>query len=180
MKYLFIDIRQSDEVYSKRFGLSNQYGYYNIPMNMIRFNQETIVSHLAYVDEIYIVCRSGTRSQFIKDKYFSNYPKIKVNKNLQFKNLNHGMNKVALGNNVIDVNVIGSNSYNMYNMMRIIQTILGTLILVLGGYTYLQLKDRKNINTIPLIILLAFGLMALINGLTATCTMSLLLRDYIN
>ena len=54
MKYLFIDIRKSDEVYSKHFDQSQEYGFYNIPMNMIRFNAETIINHLEYVDEIYI------------------------------------------------------------------------------------------------------------------------------
>jgi len=180
MKYLFIDIRQSDEVYSRRFKESNQYEVYNIPMNMIRFNRETIIKHLEYVDEIYIVCRSAKRSQFIKDKYFSGQDKIKVNQDLQFSKLEMGMNKVKLNNNkVIDVIVIGSNSYNIYNMMRIIQIMLGSLILLLGGYTYNQIKN-KNVNRIPLIILLLFGLMALYNGLTATCTLSILLRDYIN
>jgi len=66
MKYLFIDIRKSDEVYSKRFDQSSHYGFYNIPMNMIRFNQQNIIDHLDYVNEIYIVCQSAKRSQFIK------------------------------------------------------------------------------------------------------------------
>ena len=37
MKYLFIDIRKSDEVYSKHFDQHSQIGhsFYNIPMNMI-------------------------------------------------------------------------------------------------------------------------------------------------
>ena len=42
MKYLFIDIRKSDEVYSKHFGMSGDYKFYNIPMEMIRFNKNTI------------------------------------------------------------------------------------------------------------------------------------------
>ena len=99
MKYLFIDIRQSDEVYQKRFGESPQYQFYNIPMNMIRFNAQTIINHLDYVDEIYIVCQSASRSQFIKDKYFSEYEKIKVSKNLQFINLKFGLNNVSLNEN---------------------------------------------------------------------------------
>jgi hypothetical protein len=45
MKYLFIDIRKSDEVYSKRFSHSQEYKFYNIPMNMIRFNADTIIEH---------------------------------------------------------------------------------------------------------------------------------------
>ena len=49
MKYLFIDIRKSDEVYSKHFDQSQEYSFYNIPMNMIRFNADTIINHLEYV-----------------------------------------------------------------------------------------------------------------------------------
>ena len=54
MKYLFIDIRKSDEVYQKRFGESTQYDVYNIPMDMIRFNNKTLSAHLEYFKEIYI------------------------------------------------------------------------------------------------------------------------------
>ena len=179
MKYLFIDIRKSDEVYSNRFDKSSQYDVYNIPMNMIRFNREMIVKHLEYIDEIYVVCHSAARSQFIKDKYFSEVSKIKVNKNLQFKNLKHGLNQVKLNDAVLDINIVGSNSFNLYNMMRIIQVVLGTIILLLGGYTYYKVMN-KNVNRIPLLVLLAFGLMALFNGLTSTCTISIILRDYLN
>ena len=96
MKYLFIDIRKSDEVYAKHFDQSKEYSFYNIPMNMIRFNAQTIINHLEYVDEIYIVCESANRSQFIKDKYFNDYKRIKVSQNLQFSKLNYGLNKVSL------------------------------------------------------------------------------------
>ena len=98
MKYLFIDIRKSDEVYTKYFDQSPEYSFYNIPMNMIRFNAQTIIKHLEYMDEIYIVCQSANRSQFIKNKYFKDYKKIKVSPNLQFSNLNYGLNNVALMN----------------------------------------------------------------------------------
>lgn len=179
MKSILIDIRQSNEVYQKRFGESEQYQVYNIPMNMIRFNINTIINHLEYIDEIYIVCNSGIRSQFIKDKYFKDQPNIKVNKNLQFKHLKFGDNTVILNQTQLNVNVIGSNSFNLYNIMLIIQIFLGTLILTLGGYTYYKIRNTK-VNKIPLIILLMFGLMALYNGLTATCTLSKLLMDYLN
>ena len=180
MKYLFIDIRQSDEVYQKRFGESPQYQFYNIPMNMIRFNQKTILDHLKYIDEIYIVCHSGRRSEFIKNKYFQENPKIKVNNDLQFKNMKHGDNPISLDNNEkINIKVVGSNSFNLYNITRIIQILLGTLIILLGGYTYYQIRKTK-INRIPLVVLLMFGLMALFNGITATCTLSKVLMDYLN
>ena len=47
----------------------------------------------------------------------------------------------------------------------------------------MQLRDKKilnKINTIPLIVLLAFGGNALINGLTSTCTVSTVFADYLN
>jgi hypothetical protein len=184
MKYLFIDIRKSDEVYSKHFDQSQDYSFYNIPMNMIRFNAQTIINHLEYYDEIYIVCQSASRSQFIKDKYFNNYEKIKVSKNLQFVNLNHGLNNVTLNENTtMRINIVGSNSFNFYNVMRILQTVLGLIMILVGGYTFMQVGRNKlfsKISATPLIILVLFGGMVLYNGLTSTCSISILLTDYLN
>jgi hypothetical protein len=192
MKYLFIDIRKSDEVYSKHFDQSKEYSFYNIPMNMIRFNAENIIQHLEYVDEIYIVCQSAARSNFIKNKYFKNYDKIKVNNRLQFAHLNHGMNTVYLDENKkgqqgqgqgLNINIIGSNSFNFYNVMRITQTIMGSLMILIGLYIYTQLqKDGGAMNKIrvPLFILVAFGSMVLFNGLTSTCSLSILLENELN
>lgn len=186
MKYLFIDIRKSDEVYSKHFDQSKEYRFYNIPMNMIRFNAENIIQHLEYVDEIYIVCQSATRSNFIKNKYFNKYDKIKVNNNLQFAHLNHGMNTVYLDENKkgqgLNINIVGSNSFNFYNVMRITQTIMGTLMILIGLYIYTQLQKYGEMNKIrvPLFILVAFGSMVLFNGLTSTCSLSILLENELN
>jgi hypothetical protein len=183
MKYLFIDIRKSDEVYAKHFDQSQEYSFYNIPMNMIRFNSQYIIKHLEEYDEIYIVCLSSSRSQFIKNKYFKNYEKIKVSKNLQFVNLKHGSNNVLLNENNIKINIVGSNSFNFYNVMRIIQTIMGVVMLSIGTFLYIQLRKDgllKNTYIIPLVILMLFGSMALYNGLTSTCSISILLEDYLN
>ena len=184
MKYLFIDIRKSDEVYSKHFDQSQEYSFYNIPMNMIRFNAKTIIKHLEYVDEIYIVCQSAIRSQFIKDKYFKDHKRIKVNQNFQFSNLNYGLNNVSLNENTdMKINIIGSNSFNFYSIMRILQTIMGIIMILVGGYTYIELRKEKllkKINILPLIVLVLFGIMALYNGLTSTCSLSILLKNYLN
>ena len=184
MKFLFIDIRKSDEVYSKHFDQSKDYSFYNIPMNMIRFNASTIINHLDYFDEIYIVCQSANRSKFIKDKYFADYEKIKVSKTLQFVNLKYGLNNVSVNEKTtMTINIVGSNSFNFYNIMRILQTILGLIMILVGGYTYIQLRNEKllkKFNILPLIILVAFGSMALYNGLTSTCSISILLEDYLN
>lgn len=182
MKYIFIDIRKSDEVYAKHFDQSQEYSFYNIPMNMIRFNAETIIHHLDYVDEIYIVCQSSKRSQFIKHKYFHEYDKIKVNEHLQFSNLKHGVNHVSIGTDM-KINIVGSNSFNFYNVMRLNQTILGIIMITLGIYIYLQLKNAnvlKKFNLVPLGVLVVIGSIALFNGLTSTCSLSMLLEDYLN
>jgi hypothetical protein len=184
MKYLFIDIRKSDEVYAKHFDQSKEYSFYNIPMNMIRFNVQTIINHLEYFDEIYIVCQSAKRSQFIKNKYFNDNKRIKVSQTLQFANLKYGSNIVSLdGNNDMRINIVGSNSFNFYSVMRIIQTIMGIIMLSVGIYMYIQLRKEKLLNknfVLPLIVLLAFGSMALYNGLTSTCSISILFEDYLN
>jgi hypothetical protein len=184
MKYLFIDIRKSDEAYSKHFDQSQEYSFYNIPMNMIRFNAKTIINHLEYFDEIYIVCQSASRSQFIKNKYFNNYKRIKVSEKLQFSNLKYGSNTISLNENTnMRINIIGSNSFNFYSVMRIIQTIMGIIMLSVGIYIYIQLSKEKllkKINIFSLIVLALFGSMAIYNGLTSTCSISILLEDYLN
>jgi hypothetical protein len=184
MKNLFIDIRKSDEVYSKHFDQSPEYSFYNIPMNMIRFNAQTIINHLEYVNEIYIVCQTASRSQFIKDKYFKDYKRIKVSEKLQFSNLKHGSNNISLNENAdMKINIVGSNSFNFYSVMRIIQTIMGAIMLSVGIYIYMQLSKEnvlKKINILPLIVLVSFGSMAIYNGLTSTCSISILLEDYLN
>jgi len=178
--YLFIDIRKSDEVYSRRFDKSYNYDVYYIPMYMIRFNVDMIKTHLKYKKEIYIVCNSASRSQFIKDKYFANDRNVIVSNSLQFNNLSQGVNTVSLQNNSVKINVIGTNSFNLYNIMRITQIILGSLILLIGSYTLYATYPYKSINKIPLIILILFGAMALFNGLTSTCTISTIFIDSLN
>jgi hypothetical protein len=203
MKYLFIDIRKSDEVFARSIenSIKNtkhpqnaqnnnnsvaEYEVYHIPMYMIKFNKEMIINHTRYYDEIYIVCNSASRSQFIKDKYFSEYINIKVSKSLQFNNLNLGVNNISLNNGSFTVKVIGSDNFNIYSILRITQILLGTLIIVLGGYTYFSIYALKNnyyvskISLIPLTILLLFGLMALTNGLTSTCSITTIFMDYLN
>ena len=180
MTYLFIDIRQSDEVLAKRFQPQEDYKVYNIPMNMIRFKTQTIINHLQYVDEIYLVCRTGKRSEFIKNKYFQQYPKIKVNTNLQMQHLNPGNQIVKFDNGNLNVKVIGDNNWNLYNMTRIVQVILGSMVFLLGGLSLYLLSAKSIKQKIPLIILVLFGLFALGSGLTGSCVMSKVFMNSLN
>ena len=107
-----------------------------------------------------------------------------MSENLQFSNLNYGSNNISLNENTdMRINIVGSNSFNFYSVMRIIQTIMGIIMLSVGIYIYIQLsreKILKKINILPLIVLVLFGSMALYNGLTSTCSLSILLEDYLN
>ena len=88
------------------------------------------------------------------------------------------MNEVQLSKKM-RINIVGSNAFNYYSVMRIIQTIMGLVMISVGLYTYLQISKKK-VNTIPLIILILFGIMALFNGLTSTCSISEILQDVLN
>jgi hypothetical protein len=59
---------------------------------------------------------------------------------------------------------------------------MGIVMLSVGIFLYIQLRkdSLKKINIIALIILILFGSMALYNGLTSTCSISILLEDYLN
>ena len=107
-----------------------------------------------------------------------------MSETLQFSNLKYGSNNVSLNENTdMKINIVGSNSFNFYSVMRIIQTIMGIIMLSVGIYIYIQLMKEnllKKINTLPLIVLGAFGSMALYNGLTSTCSISILFEDYLN
>jgi rhodanese-related sulfurtransferase len=178
-KYILIDIRNSDEVMTKHYDSSKMTNFYNIPANMIRFNRENILEHLTYVDTIYLVCNSSKRSQFIKNKYFNNESRIVVDELLQFNRIKKtGEYNIILNNNKkISFWISGTFKYNFYNLTRITQTILGSIMILISLYL---LKNKKCNTNIPLYILLIFGLNAFINGITNTCTISVVFKNLLN
>jgi hypothetical protein len=86
------------------------------------------------------------------------------------------------GKTFMRINIVGTNSFNFYNVMRIIQTILGIIMILVGAYIFIQLRKENVFKRImlPLIVLVLFGSMSLYNGLTSTCSISILLQDYLN
>jgi len=195
-QYILIDIRSDAEVYNKRIDTESpmkfatpgaEYSVYMIPMNMIQFNRENIINHLQWVDKIFIVCNSGRRSKFIKDKYFADQPNIIYDKLLQFNNFNLAANTISVqsGNDTITFNipVVYAGDNRIYSITRIVQIMLGILIILTTLGTIYQLggiKTRGGNIIWGLCIIMVFGIMALYNGLSGTCTVSLLLEDYLN
>lgn len=75
-KIILIDIRNDSECMEKYLLSNNKLiSIYNIPMNHIAFNKKWIIelSHDAYV---YIICKSGNRSDKVKNIYFKDVQNI--------------------------------------------------------------------------------------------------------
>jgi hypothetical protein len=175
----FIDIRRSDEVMTKRFDGSKMNNFYNIPANHIRFNREIILNHLEYFDRIYLVCASANRSQMIKDKYFPNDNRIMVSKDISFNNFPNikGEHIIELGDSKVDkVWITGTFAFNLYNMTRIMQIIVGMIMLVCS----VVLLRITQVPIIVKIVLFGMGTVSLYSGITSSCFMAKMLKDVLN
>jgi rhodanese-related sulfurtransferase len=185
MQHFFIDIRKSDEVFATRFTDDIQHVY--IPSNMIRFN----LQFLRYLvkskpdTQFYLVCHSGNRSSFIYNKYFANdeiLKNVKVSKFIQFKYLKSLTNQSTSVTNEI-MNELGylptviNKGYNYYNLTRVLQTILGLLLILIFALLWNKCNKKRNW---VLWLSLIMGVNSLFNGLTSTCTVSKVFMDYLN
>jgi hypothetical protein len=174
----FIDIRNSDEVLSARFD-NKMLKFINIPANMIRFNLaylRDLVESNKY-ERIFLVCNSGNRSSMVYNKYFANDNLLKsiiVNKRIQFNNFDHSGKINMFPDLNLEFRIIRGPIFNLYNMMRVIQLVLGTVLLLSGIGLYKKTKKQWIVW-----IMIGFGLMAIFNGLTATCTISKIFMWYL-
>ena len=94
-KKIIIDIRDESELLEKKLSSTDKdIIIFNIPMRNIFFNKETI-KKLSENNKVYILCRSGNRSQKVKDLYFKKNKNIisiarginNLNENKEFKNI---------------------------------------------------------------------------------------------
>lgn len=173
----FIDIRNSDEVLDKQFD-PVYHRFINIPANHIRFNLEFIRSIVRSGDYsiIYLVCNSGRRSAMIYNKYFANDPDlsmITVNPSVSFKYFG----KVGTITNISDENNLriyttsqAKSSFNLYNITRVIQLLIGTIMIIIGLYI---VGLSKCICNAPIgWILITVGLFTLYSGISGLCVLS--------
>lgn len=77
IKRILIDIREEFELLEKSIlSLDQSLLVMNIPSRAIFANLEWI-NNISNLNKIYLVCRSGNRTQNIKDKYFANNKNVK-------------------------------------------------------------------------------------------------------
>jgi hypothetical protein len=180
-RFLILDIRKADELHQKRLVSTNDYDVLNIPMEVIRFNVKYLLELLSNYEIMYIVCQTGNRSKFIKDKYFGNYTNVLVSPNLSSSVLNYGKNNIILEDRTRTILLEGKPGFNLYNMTRVVQLILGTTILLCSGFIYYKLKAEKcKISLVLFLVLWIFALNALYSSLFNYCGLSKLLMDYMN
>jgi len=151
---LLLDIRNHDEIDTIKYNLTNNIitDILYIPSNIIKYNIEFLNEHFTKYNKIYIICKSGSRSKSIKEKYFSQNPDILVNPQ-HFNNLD---DKYIL------------HTPGLYlSITRKIQIISGSIILLL----FLLLLYYENVKYIfPL-----FALFMIYVGVSGNCFMSSIL-----
>jgi hypothetical protein len=151
---LLLDVRNQDEIDSVRF-TNNNNEYRNIlymPSNLIKYNVYFLDEHFKEYENVYIICKSGTRSKKVKDKYFRDNDNVRVSSK-HFDELDKS-------------NIYKSPEIHL-SMTRKIQIISGTIIVIL----FSLLLFYKNIKY----VFLLFGIVMIYVGISGNCFMSSIL-----
>lgn len=153
---LLLDVRNPDEIDAVKY--NNDNGSFDdilyMPANIIKYNLDFLREYFEQYDNVYIICKSGNRSQKIKDAYFADDEKISIN-STHF-------------NNISDEQVIRSSGLHM-SLTRKIQIISGSIILLILLLS-LFYEDAKYMFFI-------FGILMLYVGISGNCFMSSILTS---
>jgi hypothetical protein len=149
---LLVDVRNQDEIETVQYNLDGSTQYKTvlyIPSNMIQYNLEWLKEYFKTYDTIDLICKSGTRSKKVKDKYFAENEKVQVKKE-HF--------------NTLEKEDVIQTDKTHYSITRKIQIISGTIVLLLFGLLFFH-EDVKY-------MFLVFGSLMLYVGLSGNCFMS--------
>jgi len=118
MNNLLFDIRNNDEIDSMKYNIkdSNISEILYMPANIVKNNLPFLNEYFRKYDKVYIICRSGTRSKTIKEKYFIDNDNVVVNE----KHFNDLDEKYIIRSDGIHISIT-----------RKIQIISGSIILFL-------------------------------------------------
>jgi hypothetical protein len=150
---LLLDVRNQDEIESVKYNLQEPSNRYKdilyIPSNIIQYNIDHLLEMFTSYDSIDIICKSGTRSKKIKEKYFKENEKVQIAP-FHFNTLG-------------DEYVIKSDGLHL-SVTRKIQIISGSIVLFL----FVLLFFHDNVKY----LFLAFGSLMLYVGISGNCFMS--------
>jgi hypothetical protein len=160
-KIILIDIRNDTECMEKYLISNNKLiSIYNIPMNHIAFNKKWIVelSNDAYV---YIICKSGNRSDQVKNMYFRDIQNI--------ISLEGGISNIKIFDGIaiiVDRGGFGKMQYVQFSFLAILLTIS---VLIYQHYSRIDM----------LIILSLIILFILYQILSKTCYIEKIIPLYV-
>ena len=146
-----LDIRNQDEIDSIKYNNNTYKNILYIPSNIIKYNLDFLFEHFKEYDNVHIICRSGTRSKKIKDKYFMKNDNVAVNSK-HFDTLENEYIQKSPGLHL--------------SLVRKIQIISGSIILVLFGLLFFHNVKYA---------LLLFGLVMIYVGVSGNCFMASIL-----
>jgi len=153
---LLLDIRNQDEIDSVKYNNHNSIRTYKmvlyIPSNIIKYNLEFLFEYFKQYDNVHIICRSGTRSKKIKDKYFMKHENVLVNSK-HFDTLEPEYIQKTPGIHL--------------SLVRKIQIISGSIILVLFALLFFHNNVKY--------MFAVFGLVMIYVGVSGNCFMASIL-----
>jgi len=153
---LLLDIRNQDEIDSVKYNNHNSIRTYKmvlyIPSNIIKYNLEFLFEYFKQYNNVHIICRSGTRSKKIKDKYFMKHENVLVNSK-HFDTLEPEYIQKTPGIHL--------------SLVRKIQIISGSIILVLFALLFFHNNVKY--------MFAVFGLVMIYVGVSGNCFMASIL-----
>jgi hypothetical protein len=151
---LLLDIRNQDEIDTVKYNDSN-HTYKTvlyIPSNIIKYNLEFLFEYFKQYDNVHIICRSGSRSKKIKDKYFMKQDNVFVNSK-HFDTLENEYIQKSPGIHL--------------SLVRKIQIISGSIILILFALLFFHNNVKY--------MFAVFGLVMIYVGVSGNCFMAAIL-----
>lgn len=162
MKTYFIDLREEFELADvKIIPKSSDIIVINIPMRNIFANKYYIERLVDQCDRLYLICRSGVRSEKVRKLYFDDNPKV--------LSYDGGVRALESDN---DMNVDIDHTESMFNfgLQQFIQMVFVFILLTILGLNYFRV-DRYFMN-IYIVFIIVFILYQL---LTKGCLISSIL-----
>lgn len=153
---LLLDVRNQDEIDTVKYNNANG-NFTNIlymPANIIKFNLFFLHEYFEKYDNVYIICKSGNRSEKIKDMYFRDDEKISINP--------------THFNTIQEEQVVRSSGIHI-SLTRKIQIISGSIILLI----LLVAQFYSD----AIYMFLFFGTLMLYVGISGNCFMSSVLTS---
>ena len=122
VKNIIIDVREESELNEKSLETDSvELEIINIPMRHIQFNLPYI-NRLAENGKVYLMCKSGTRANKVKNKYFSNNDNVVT--------LDGGITKIKDSEFKDDVKEISSGKKSNLGMQQYMQIMFMFIMLI--------------------------------------------------